>query len=107
MKQVQSNKVSYFSTVITALGNIKSSVFLFDPCFAIIEEKSFPNMENNFPILSTNGGKSLSPFNGITKKLLIDWGVKITNVKLNEVTILFVRDFVEPLDNTDIVFELK
>ena len=45
----------------------------------------------------------MSPFNGITEKLLIDGGIKITDVKLDELTFLFVGDFVKPLNDTYII----
>ena len=52
-------------------------------------------MKNDFPLLSSYGGKSLCPFNGITKKFLIDGEVKVTDVKLDEVTVLFVGYYLD------------
>ena len=64
-------------------------------------------MKDDFSLFPSNSCHCLCPFTCITEQFFANGTVKITDIKLYKGVVLFVLNLLEPLYNTDVVFELQ
>ena len=85
----------------------KRFLYSFYPWLFSFKEKRFSDMKDDFSLFPSNSCHCLCPFNCITEQFFANRTVKITDIKLYKGVVLFVLNLIEPLYNTDVVFELQ